>query len=86
MAFIKIDETYRITAASYDYHCGDGELEVVIPEDIKLEDIHNYLYQDGEFVYELVVVEEVKQVPTKLDELEAQILYTAIETGTLLGV
>ena len=85
MAFIKIDDNNRITAASYDYHCGDGELEVTIPDEIFIENIHDYLYKDGEFIYEPVPV-EIEEIPSKLDELEAQIIYTAIETGTLLEV
>lgn len=52
MAYIKIDETNRITAASHNYHCGDGEIETTIPEEIQLKDIHDYLYIDGAYVYD----------------------------------
>ena len=52
MAYIKIDNTNRITAASYNFHCGDGEIEVVIPEDIQLENIHDYLYINGDYAYD----------------------------------
>lgn len=52
MAYIKINETNRITAASYNYHCGSDEIETVIPEEIQLQDIHDYLYVDGEYIYE----------------------------------
>lgn len=74
MAFIKTDDTNRITAASVVYHCGDGEIEVEIPEEIDFERIHEYLYADGVFVHEpLPVPEEPKTMPTqeeRITELE----------------
>jgi hypothetical protein len=52
MAYIKIDSKGRITAASKSHHCGDGEIEVTIPEEIGLETIHEYRYENGEFVHD----------------------------------
>ena len=69
MAFIKIDETYRITAASYNYHCGDDELEVVIPENIQLEDIHGYLYKNGEWIYDPLPEPEPEPVEPTAEEV-----------------
>ena len=54
MAYIKTDETGRITAASYDFHCGDGEIQVEIPEGVPFAQIHDYRYADGTFVYDPV--------------------------------
>ena len=54
MAYIKTDETGRITAASYDFHCGDGEIRVEIPEDVPFARIHDYRYVDEAFVYDPV--------------------------------
>ena len=51
MAYIKIDETGRITAASYNYHCGDGEIKVTIPAEINIDNIRDYLYVNGGFVH-----------------------------------
>lgn len=71
MAFIKIDNEGRVTAASYEYHCGEGELEVTIPQEIdELSKIHDYLYVDGEFIYSPAVV-EVDNTPSQLDRIEA---------------
>lgn len=71
MAFIKIDNEGRITAASYNYHCGDDEIEVTIPQEIdELSKIHDYLYVDGEFIYSPAVV-EVDNTPSQLDRIEA---------------
>ena len=52
MAYIKIDETNRITAASHNYHCGNGEVEVIIPNEMDITEIHDYLYVDGKFVHD----------------------------------
>lgn len=84
MAYIKIDETNRITSASYNYHCGDGEIETTIPDEISLDNIHDYKYIDGEYVYD--PLPEPKPEPSQLDVLEAQVIYTAMMTETLLEV
>lgn len=52
MAYIKIDSEGRITAASKSFHCGEGEIEVTIPEEIGLESIHEYRYENSEFIYD----------------------------------
>ena len=52
MAYIKIDDEGRITAASRTHHCGEGEIEVEIPEEIDMEVIHEYRYRDGAFFYD----------------------------------
>lgn len=52
MAYIKIDGTNRITAASYDFHCGEGEIELTIPDEITLAEIHEYKYENGELIYD----------------------------------
>ena len=71
MAYIKIDETNRIIAASYNFHCGDGEIEVTIPEDVPFENIHDYLYDDGEWIYDPIPEEVVIPEPTASDILNA---------------
>lgn len=52
MAYIKIDVTNRITAASYDFHCGEGEIEVDIPSEVSFSDIHDYRYENGDFIHD----------------------------------
>ena len=84
MAYIKIDTTGRITAASNEFHCGDGEIEVVIPAEIELKNIHEYKYINDEFVHDPLPTEEPKA--TQLDVIEAQVTYTAMMTDTLLEV
>lgn len=72
MSYIKIDKENRIIAASHDFHCGDGEVEADIPEEITLRDIHNYLYVEGEFVHSpLPEQEEPLSSEERIAELEA---------------
>lgn len=73
MAYIKIDSENRITAASYDYHCGEGEIEVEIPEEISLYDIHNYLYVDGEYVFDPLPEPEEPEEPVTNEERIAEL-------------
>lgn len=54
MAYIIIDETNRITAASETHHCGDDEIVVDIPKEVWENGIHDYKYENGEWVYEPV--------------------------------
>lgn len=84
MAYIKINETNRITAASYYYHCGDGEIEVDIPAGIELEHIHEYLYVNGSFVHDPLPMIDPKMVPTWQDKIEAQVTYNSMMLGTLI--
>ena len=44
----------------------------------------DYQYINNEFIYNPLPKEEVKDVPSQLDVIEAQIAYTAMMTGTLL--
>jgi hypothetical protein len=41
---------------------------------------------DGEFIYDPIPVIEVVKQPTQLDRIEAQLIYTAMMTDTLLEV
>ena len=52
----------------------------ILPEGNLLD----YQYIDGEFIYNPLPKEEIKEVPSQLDVIEAQITYTAMMTGTLL--
>lgn len=84
MAFIKIDNEGRVTAASYNYHCGDDEIEVTIPEEIgNLSNIHNYKYIDGNFVYDPIPEVEEEDLPSDLDRLDARLTYIEMMTGLM---
>ena len=59
-----------------------------IPEDaIRVEslpegDMHDYVYVDGEYIHDPLPKPEHQ--PTEAEKLEAQVLYTAMMTDTLL--
>ena len=44
----------------------------------------DYQYINNEFIYNPLPKEEVKEVPSQLDVIDAQITYTAMMTDTLL--
>ena len=84
MAYIIINENSRITAASTTHHCGEKEIEVTIPEEVWENGIHDYKYENGEFIYEPIQINEVIEKPSQLDIIEAQVAYTAMMTNTLM--
>lgn len=47
--------------------------------------IGDYLYVDGEYIYDPIPIEPVIEQPTQLDRIEAQIIYTALMTDTLIA-
>ena len=56
--------------------CGSGAPE---------GDITQYRYEEGVFVYDPLPQQD-QQIPTQLDRIEAQLVYTAMMTDTLLEV
>ena len=81
MAYIKTDETKRITAASYTHHCGDEEIEVEIPDEVWGNGIHNYLYVDGLFVYDPLPEPEQPDNPSGDDSSVWDELDAAYQAG-----
>ena len=57
----------------------------VFTETLPNGDVSDYLFVDGDFVYDPVLTETV-HTPTWQDRMEAQIAYTAMMTDTLLEV
>ena len=55
-----------------------------IVESLPEGNIYEYQYINGEFVHNPLPKEEVKEQPTQLDTIEAQVMYTAMMTDTLL--
>ena len=61
-----------------------AQAESVLVDELPEGNISDYLYADGQYVYEPLPVPEEK--PTQLDIIEAQVAYTAMMTDTLLEV
>lgn len=75
--------TARCLSASFG---GDGVTSVAIPWEGTEYNPWDYKYEDGEFVLDPITIEEPVEEPTQLDRIEAQALYTALMTDTLLEV
>lgn len=53
----------------------------VLPEG----DINDYRYISGNYVYEPAEKPVTPEVPTEFEKIEAQVVYTAMMTDTLIG-
>ena len=81
MYALNISNNGRILSATYAKYAPEDAVRVdKLPEG----DISEYLYVDGEFIYDPMPVEPNIEIPSQLDIIEAQIAYTAMMTGTLL--
>lgn len=56
--------------------------DAVLVDELPDGNIADYLYVDGQFVYDPLPVPE--ETPSQLDIIEAQVTYTALMTDTLL--
>lgn len=89
---LSIDDNNRILSACVILPKGNYDSmpqvdELPTGETDKEKDVSNYLYVDGEYVYDpLPDPVEPEPEPTQLDMVEAQAIYTAMMTDTLLEV
>ena len=80
---LKLAEDGRILSATFVKH---ASADAVLVESLPDGNIADYLYQDGEYVYDPLPISAVAEEPTQLDRIEAQVTYTAMMTDTLLEV
>lgn len=84
MYVLNLDEDRRILSAwdkltGADY--GDRPIVDALPDG----NLYDYRYEDGEYIHDpLPAPEQHDQQPTQLDRIEAQVLYTALMTDTIL--
>lgn len=81
---LKLDAENRVVYASTLYKDGAEILVETIPENVL-----DYKYIDGEFIYDPLPqpdYDDPAPKPTQLDRVEAQTMYTAMLTDTLLEV
>lgn len=65
--------------------CIEGQTYENIVDSFPDGDVSEYRYMDGEFIHDPdPKPEPTAQEPTQLDELEAQVVYTAMMTDTVL--
>lgn len=83
MYALNISNDGRVLSATYAKYAPEDAVRVdKLPEG----DISEYLYVDGEFIYDPMPVEPNIEIPSQLDIIEAQVTYTAMMTDTLLEV
>ena len=81
MYALNISNDGRILSATYSKYAPEDAVRVdKLPEG----DISEYLYVDGEFIYDPMPAEPNIEIPSQLDIIEAQVAYTAMMTNTLL--
>ena len=83
MYALNLDKDNRIHSAWKVLPNGNYE-GMPIVDTLPEGNLPDYQYINGEYIYNPLPKEEVKEVPSQLDVIEAQITYTAMMTGTLL--
>ena len=78
---LNLAEDGRILSVTYDRFAPPEQQRV---ETLPDGDVTEYRYVDGEFVYDPLPKPEEEDKPTQLDRIEAQALYTALMTDTLI--
>lgn len=82
MYSLNLSEDGRILSATYPEYAPESQPQV---ETLPDGDISDYRYVDGEYIYDPLPEPEPEQpTPTQLDRVEAQAMYTALMTDTLL--
>ena len=80
---LNLAEDGRVLSVTYsEYAPGAAPRVTELPEG----DLYEYIFKDGDFVYDPLPVEAPVEAPSQLDIIEAQVAYTAMITGTLLEV
>lgn len=82
MFALNLGESGRVLSATLPEYAQPGaDMVVTLPDG----DISDYRYVDGEFIHDpLPKQEEETPAPSQLDRVEAQVMYTALMTDTLL--
>lgn len=81
MFALNLSDDGRVLSATLPKYARPGAITVVTLPD---GDISDHRYIDGEYVYDPLPEEETTTAPTQLDRIEAQTMYTALMTDTLL--
>ncbi len=78
---LNLAEDGRILSVTFEQY---ASAENVIVDSIPEGNIANFLYKDGEFIYDESPSNSSEDQPSVLDRIEAQVVYTAMVTNTLL--
>lgn len=80
---IVLSDDNRVLSSTYEKYALENSILVDILPQGNLSD---YIFIDGEYIYDPIPEEIFEEAPTQLDRIEAQITYTAMMTDTLLEV
>lgn len=75
----KLAEDGRILSVTFEKYAQAGDL---LTEALPEGDVSEYRYAEGAFIHD--PLPEAQETPTQLDKIEAQLIYTAMMTDTLL--
>ena len=79
---LKLAEDRRVLSATFEKY---APADSVLVDDLPEGNLADYLWQDGAFVYDpLPEPDPAPDEPSQLDRVEAQAVYTAMMTDTLL--
>lgn len=81
MYSLNLSSENRILSVTFPEYAPESQPRV---EELPEGDISNYLYVDGEYIYDPFPEPEPEIAITDKDRFEAQLLYTALMTDTLL--
>lgn len=81
---LNLAEDGRVLSVTYEEYAWEGN---VLVDELPEGDISEYLYLDGQYVHDPLPPDPAPdEQPTQLDIIEAQVVYTAMMTDTLLEV
>ena len=80
---LNLAEDGRVLSVTYPEYAPFESIKV---SEIPDGNVSDYIYEDGNFIYDPLPKIEIKEIPTWQDRIEAQVTYTAIITDSLLPV
>lgn len=81
MYALNLDTDGRILSVTFKKYATP---DMPIVENLPDGNVNDYLYDNGEYVYDPIPIVEPIVEPTQLDIIESQVYYTAMMTDTLL--
>lgn len=79
---LQLDPKGRVLSATFEQFAQKG---MPLTEQLPKGDITDYLYKEGAYVHDPLPKDPGPDGPTRLEEMAAQITYTALKTNTLIG-
>ena len=80
---LNLAEDGRILSVTFAKY---ASVNAVVVDALPEGDVADYRYVDGAYIHDPIPVVETEELPTQIDRIEAQVVYTAMMTDTLLEV